>query len=338
MNWKFIKIGTITIIGLLLIIPSLLYITAFDWSKKHQTRVAALPVFTKSIDSGEYRLAANDLEFLVRVAGMQNKGPAIILLHGFPESSLMWQPLLAQAAKEGYRVVAFDQRGYSPMARPTQVEDYQIDHLVKDVLAVADQVGFDTFHLVGHDWGAGVGWKTVMDFPERIHTWTAMSIPHTGIFFKSMLEHPEQQKRSAYISKFQLPFVPEFLFHLNQKKVANRMVGRWTTPQIAEYLAIHREYGATTAALNWYRAVDLEAGEGYASFEKPITRPTLFIWGTEDPVIAPAIIPLQKPYIHAPYKELSLKTGHSLIQLETEVVIKGILAHLNNESTLKSQF
>ena len=58
------------------------------------------------------------MEFLVRVAGMQNEGPAVILLHGFPESSIMWQPLLDEAAKKGFRVLAFDQRGYSPNARP----------------------------------------------------------------------------------------------------------------------------------------------------------------------------------------------------------------------------
>jgi len=124
---------------------------------------------------------------------MQNEGQAVILLHGFPETSLVWQPLLNVAA-EGYHVSAFDQRGYSPFARPTEVEDYQMDHLVKDVLAVADKVGFDKFHLVGHDWGSGIGWKTVMDFPERVHTWTSMAIPHIGVFYESVLNHPKQQK------------------------------------------------------------------------------------------------------------------------------------------------
>jgi len=190
MNWKYIKIGLLLVLGLLIIIPSLMYVTAIDWSKKHSTRVAALPLFDSAVNNGEYRLKANDLEFLIRVKGMQNKGAGVILLHGFPESSLMWQPLLDEAAAQGYRVVAFDQRGYSPNARPTEVSAYQIDNLVSDILAVADQVGFDTFHLVGHDWGAGVGWKTVMDFPERIHTWTAMAVPHSGVFFKALTNHP----------------------------------------------------------------------------------------------------------------------------------------------------
>ena len=91
------------------------------------------------------------MEFLARVAGMHNKGHGVILLHGFPESSIMWQPLMDSVAAEGFRVVAFDQRGYSPNARPAGKNAYKTDLLVSDVLAVADQVGFDTFHLVGHD-------------------------------------------------------------------------------------------------------------------------------------------------------------------------------------------
>lgn len=327
MNWKYLKIGALVIVGLLLIIPTILYVNAFDWSKKHSTRVAALPTYTNSINTGEYRLAANDMEFLIRVAGMQNEGQAVILLHGFPESSLMWQPLLEKAASEGYRVLAFDQRGYSPFARPAKVADYQIDHLAADVLAVADQVGFDSFHLVGHDWGSGVGWKTVMDFPERIHTWTAMSIPHSGVFFDATQNHPEQQKRSAYMENFQTPFLPEFLFALNQKKAAEGLKGRWSPALIKECLAIQSEYGALTAALNWYRAMDLEKINGN-DLKKDILRPTLFIWGKEDPVIAPEIIPLQKEFIKAPYQELSLATGHSLMQMKTDSVVQAILTHL----------
>ena len=327
MNWKYLKIGFFICLALLIFIPILLYFTAFDWSKKHTARVAALPYFDSTVDKGEYRLQANDLEFHIRVAGMQNDGPSLILLHGFPESSLMWQVLLDKAASKGYRVLAFDQRGYSPAARPDDVEAYQVDHLVQDVLAVADQVGMDTFHLVGHDWGAAVGWKTVMDFPERIHTWTAMAIPHSGVFFDALINHPEQQKRSAYMKRFQMPLLPEFLFILNQQKVADGLRGRWTDEQIAECLAIQSEYGALTAALNWYRAADRKHTTNQA-FNKNIIRPTLFIWGKQDPVVAPEIIPLQQAYIQAPYQELSLETGHSLIQTKTDSVMQAILSHI----------
>ena len=242
MNKKKFKIGCLLLLALMIIIPSVLYFTAFDWSKKHTAKVNALPLFDATVVKGEYRLKANSLEFLIRVAGMQNKGPGLVLLHGFPESSLMWQPLLTKAAEEGYRVVAFDQRGYSPNARPKEVAAYQMNHLVEDIIAVANQVGFDTFHLVGHDWGSAVGWKTVMDYPERIQTWTAMSIPHTGVFFNALLNHPEQQKRSSYMDRLRTPFLPEFLFILNKKRVTKGLTGRWSPDLIEECIAMQSEY------------------------------------------------------------------------------------------------
>lgn len=329
MNWKKLKIGGLILVGLIILIPIVLYVASIDLSRSHKARVAALPIFSDIVDKGEYRIQANNLEFLIRTAGMQNDGPGIILLHGFPESSIMWQPLLDAAADKGYRAVAFDQRGYSPHARPSGVDDYHIDHLMADVLAIADKVGFDTFHLVGHDWGAAVGWKTTMDHPERIKTWTALSIPHNGVFFNAIQNNPEQKKRSGYMNKLRIPILPEFLFIINQKRVFEAVEGTWTPSQIAEYKALHREHGATTATLNWYRALDFDQIGNEKSLEKVITRPTLFIWGREDPVIAPEIIPLQKPYMDAPYTELGLQTGHSIMQMKEDSVLQAIFLHID---------
>lgn len=333
MNWKIVKIGFLIILGLLLIIPSLLYLNAIDLSKKHTAKVNALPLLTDKDHTGAFRLKANNLEFLVRIAGMQNDGEAVILLHGFPESSIMWQPLLDSAAARGYRVLAFDQRGYSPNARPTQVEDYEIDNLVADVLAIADEVDFDTFHLVGHDWGAGVGWKTVIDYPERIRTWTALSIPHIGVFFDAVLNHPEQQKRSAYMHRLRMPIIPEFLSQVFKDRIFEGVKGVWTAQQIEEYGALHSEHGATTATLNWYRAAKFEQSEVDILLQKKVYRPTLFIWGARDAVVAPTIIPMQESYIEAPYQSLKLDSGHSLIQLKQDSVLGAIFLHFDEYSS-----
>ena len=75
------------------------------------------------------RVPANGFEFRARVAGLDNTGPGVVLLHGFPETSAMWQPLIELLASQGYRVVAFDQRGYSPGARPDDVASYAIEQV-----------------------------------------------------------------------------------------------------------------------------------------------------------------------------------------------------------------
>jgi len=308
-------------------IPAYRYFGSIDWSKKHSNRIAALPTLTKDDNTGEFRIQVGEFEYLARVAGLQNDGPAVILLHGFPESSIMWDNLLQRASSRDYRVVAFDQRGYSPGARPSGSSNYHIDHLTQDVIAVADKMGFESFHLVGHDWGAVVSWKVAMEFPKRLLSLSALSIPHIGVFFDAVVNHSEQQKRSGYFKSLQTPIVPEYKFVANDLAFYKQMMGSNPQKYVDEYLALFAESGAATAALNWYRAMDVEEMAIDNTFKKTIVCPTLFIWGREDGVIAPEIIPLQKEYVKGSYKEVSLETGHGLIQSKPDTVINELLSH-----------
>jgi len=223
-------------------------------------------------------------------------------------------------------VAAFDQRGYSPTARPEGKENYQIKKLVDDLLSVADELGFDTFHLVGHDWGASVGWKTVMDYPERIESWTALSIPHISVFSEALQNDAEQQKRSRYMSLLQKPILAELMFVLNRKKMSEAVKGKWRDEEIEEVNAVFGEHGAMTAALNWYRALD--NSDGYLhELKQSVSRPTLFIWGNQDKVLAPHIISQQEALIDAPYQEIELDAGHSLIQEKGDSIVSLLLSH-----------
>ena len=88
-------------------------------------------------------------------------GRAVLFLHGFPQTSFSWHHQLEALGAAGYRALAFDQRGYSPGARPAAVEDYRIDELVADVLAVADALGARALRprrpRLGCDGGLGRG-------------------------------------------------------------------------------------------------------------------------------------------------------------------------------------
>lgn len=334
MNWKYVKRGLLILLLFLLLIPTYRYFGSIDWSKKHSAKIATLPILTETDDTGSFRLPVGDFTYFARAAGLQNEGPAVILLHGFPESSIMWNDLLAKASEEGFRVIAFDQRGYSPGARPTGIEHYHIDELTQDVLAVANNLGFDTFHLVGHDWGAVVAWNVAMEHDERIHSLTTLSIPHIGVFFDAVQNHPEQQQRSGYIKRLQTPFFPEYTFLAKQQAFIKQMMAKNRQEQREEYLGLQAEYGAVTAMINWYRALDLEEITANKTYAKKVHSPTLFIWGTEDMVIAPDIIPEQKSWITAPYREIELKTGHGLIQTKPDTVISEIIAHVKENDGL----
>jgi pimeloyl-ACP methyl ester carboxylesterase len=130
-------------------------------------------------------------------------GELVLLLHGFPQSAEEWRAQLEALGDAGYRAVAPDQRGYSPRARPEEVEHYLPDHLVADVLAIADWLGGHRVHVVGHDWGALVAWRLAGRFPDRVRTLTAVSVPHPFAVAEAMgSDSGDQRARSAYIQLF----------------------------------------------------------------------------------------------------------------------------------------
>ena len=165
---------------------------------------------------GLARVSANGYEFRARVAGRNNSGPALLLLHGFPVTSAMYTPLIDAAAAAGYRVVAFDQRGYSPGARPTDLQAYKLPHLVADALGVADAMSFDQFHVVAHDWGSAVGWLLALQHSDRVLSYTSLSIPHVAAFQAGLIDDPDQRRRSRYMIFFRMPWLPELAFTFNR--------------------------------------------------------------------------------------------------------------------------
>ena len=299
--------------------------TSLDWDRQHTKATAALPELSPS-SSGLVRIKADALTFRARVAGIGGKRGNLILLHGFPESSAMWIPIIDAAAAAGYQVVAFDQRGYSPGARPDDVAEYSVDKLGADVLSVADRMGFDEFHLVGHDWGSGVGWGLVLAQPERILTWTSLSIPHIASFGAAIANDPDQQQRSSYMLLFRTPWLPEQLMAFNRLNLMRSVLyAEHSDQQRAEYLALFSEPGATTAALNWYRAAN--PGD-LASLA--VTRPVLFIWGNQDPAVGRASVEGQRAYLPDDYREVELDAGHWLMETHAELVVATVLAFLED--------
>ncbi len=115
-------------------------------------------------------IAAGGLTFRGHAAGPRD-GRLVLLLHGFPQGSFQWRHQMAALAAAGYRAVAFDQRGYSPGARPPGRRSYTLDRVVGDVLALAADAGVDRFHLVGHDWGGAVAWALAATGDDPFSSW-----------------------------------------------------------------------------------------------------------------------------------------------------------------------
>ena len=295
---------------------------SLDWDRQHSARTEALPVFQKGDSDGLVRIEANGMTFRARVYGLSNRGPGLLLLHGFPETSAMWEPLGLAAAEAGYRVVAFDQRGYSPGARPKGASSYAALDLAQDVLAVADAVGFGRFHLVGHDWGCNVGWAVTIQHPDRVLSWSGLSIPHPATLLADVARDPP-----TYIKVFTAPWIPEVMLTFNDLAGLRSTYEPATSEQRDEYLAVFSEPGALTAALNWYRAIPLSF-EVLEELTPPIRTSTLFIYGTGEGWVPPDYLERQREFMAGPYQELELDAGHWLIQPQTEAVVGAVLAHL----------
>ena len=265
-----------------------------------------------------------DFTFTCRVAGMDNDKGTIFLLHGFPETSRMWIDLMSVLEKEGYRIIAPDQRGYSKGARPSKVSEYTIDKLSQDIIDIADEFNIDKFHLVGHDWGSAVSWYLTSNFPDRIITLSALSVPHLDAFVYSMRNDLIQIKKSEYISFFNKPILPEIYFKIFSYRNLKRIWSKSSESEIASYLEIFKQRRALKSALNWYRAnfKDDESRIG------DISTSTLIIYGMNDMAIDVKSVDDSEKYLKGKYKIEKLDSGHWLIQESFEEVSESIMEHI----------
>ncbi len=294
----------------------------------HAYKTRTLPFLTEDPSQqpdGLVQVRVKGLVFRARVAGLENLGPNLLLLHGFPETSIMWDRLIAAASESGFRVVAFDQRGYSPDARPESVEDYALPELVDDARAVADRFGFERFHLAGHDWGSVVGWNLTSREPDRVLSWTSLSIPHLGAVISSQ----ENPTTPAYIKFFQQPGIPETLLLAFDQLFLKRVAFSGIDPaHVDEYLDVFTEPGALTAAFNWYRVTRPDYWPG------KIRQPVLYIWGNRDmPVfVNPKVQAAHPNFLLGPFESIELSAGHWLIEEQPDRVVDAIMTHLRRQT------
>lgn len=204
-------------------------------------------------------------------------GAVVVALHGFPQTKESWRRVSAELAGRGIRTVAPDQRGYSAGARPRGRRAYAIPELVTDVAALVDRIG-GPVHLVGHDWGAIVGWGVATRRPDLLRTYTALSVPHPAAFLRALVTS-SQALRSWYMAAIQLPGLPERGVRAAGPRLEASLQGSGLD---AESLAIVRERvvqtDALTGGMNWYRGMPF----GLGSATGDVTVPTTFVWGARD--------------------------------------------------------
>jgi pimeloyl-ACP methyl ester carboxylesterase len=266
--------------------------------------------------------------FEADVAGPPD-GEVVLLLHGFPQSRYTWRAIVPALAAAGFRAVAPDQRGYTPGVRPAGVEGYATTRLVADALELADAVGAERFHLVGHDWGGQVAWLTAAQHPDRVTTLTALSRPHPAAFARSFSLDPEQAERSKH-HRTMTPEATDRMWADDCAALRRTLQHAGVPDADADaYLATFAERDALDAAINWYRAAATSGGLRAAD-TPAVTVPVLYLWGSADQTVGRRAAELTTEHVTGPYRFVEIDgAGHFLTDdVGAPTVQRELLAHL----------
>lgn len=269
------------------------------------------------------------LTFDIRLSGPAD-GPPVMLLHGFPQTSEVWDRVGQRLSAAGYRVIAPDQRGYSAGASPPEVDAYRMPELVADVIGLLDALHLTTAHLVGHDWGGAVAWQVAARHPDRLRTVTVVSTPHPLALGRDLQTSREAKLRFGYAtflrlrgSERVLGAADGWLLRRWLGLMGLRLAGR--PPGTGAVLDPAR----LRTALHWYRAFSGHALKGLP----PMTVPTLYVFGRHEPAFTIDAARATARHCDGPYTYREIADGgHWLPQTHADVLADELSSHLTAQS------
>jgi pimeloyl-ACP methyl ester carboxylesterase len=271
-----------------------------------------------------------DLTFDVRVDGPE-EGRPVLLLHGFPQTSLSWAAVTPLLTRAGLRTYAPDQLGYSPGARPGEVDAYSTPNLTQVTADLLTALGVDRADVVGHDWGANVAWALAGWHPDRVRSLTAVSVPHPAAYTVAYRTDPEQKERSGYLRLFWEQGKAEEVLLADDGRRLRRMLsageGGSGVPAeaIDEYVAALSAPGALTAALNWYRAMSS------SDRVDPLQVPTTYVWSDGDVAIGRTAAEACANYVTGDYRFVELPgITHWIPEQAPDQLAAAILARIGD--------
>jgi pimeloyl-ACP methyl ester carboxylesterase len=221
----------------------------------------------------------------------QGEGEVVLCLHGFPDNRRSFRHQLPVLAAAGFRAVAPTLRGYEPDAQPAD-GDYHIVRMAEDVVGWIDDLGRERVHLVGHDWGAVIGYATAAMAPERLASLVTLAIAHPGRIQEGLRKLPSQIRNSWYMLFFQLRGLADLAVEARDWALIGKLWRDWSPgwqPPAEELAAVKQTLalpGVKKAALGYYRAMfdtrSPAARETTRLLRSAIRVPTLALTGARD--------------------------------------------------------
>jgi len=266
-------------------------------------------------------------------------GKPLLLMHGYPQTHMMWHRVAPRLAEE-YHVICPDLRGYGDSSKPESSADhapYSKREMANDMVEVMKELGYQQFAATGHDRGARVLHRMILDHPERVERACVMDIAPTHHMFKTT----DQEFATGYYHWFfliQPNGLPERLIGADPEYYLTEKMGRWSSPDsifapeaFDEYLRCFRKPETIHASCEDYRAaasIDLE--HDASDLNRKIECPLLVLWG-------------DKGLVHRKYEVLevwreranhvsgtALKCGHYLPEESPEQVLDELLPFLRS--------
>ncbi|CAN5258121.1 alpha/beta hydrolase [soil metagenome] len=251
------------------------------------TKTAVATAFPPLKGVGHHFVDLPGLRMHVAEAG---HGQPVLLLHGFPQHWWEWRSVIPGLA-EHYRVICPDLRGSGWTDAPTT--GYTRDQLLADVVALLDELELDRVHLIGHDWGALVGFQLCLTHPDRVQDYLALAVPHPYSRFDPRL------LKTAQHAWYQLAIVTPVLGPRALDKGRQRLPrylfrhftsdpATWSEEDIELFLAPLRHPAVAHAGATLYRrfiqpeAVRILAG---SYRDARLITPTRVLIGADDPVV-----------------------------------------------------
>ena len=263
------------------------------------------------------RVALDDVTLELEDTGA---GSPVLLLHGWPDTALLWRHQVPALAADHYRVLAPDLRGFGGSSRPAEVEAYVAPRMVGDVVGLLDHLSIERAHLVGHDWGAAISWMTAALVPDRVASVTALSVGHPAAFRAAGWR---QRERSWYMLLFQVPGVAEQWLSAD----GFRNLREWSRhPDIDPVVERLAEPGALTASLNLYRAILPPASLVEPPLElPPVQAPAMGIWSSGDLALTEEAMTGSAAHVAGPWRYERLDGVGHWMQLEAPEVVNALL-------------
>lgn len=264
-------------------------------------------------------------------------GPPVLLLHGFPQTHMMWHAV-APVLAERFTVIAADLRGYGASSTPEGTEAYSFRHMAADQRALMAHLGFERFHLVGHDRGGRTAHRLALDAPDAVASLTVMDIVPTHLLLNDLTRAVAQAYYHWFFLAQPHPFPETMIGHDPDTYFESCLTG-WGSASLADfdpdalevYRAAWRQPDVIRGMCADYRAAlahdfDLDA----ADLAQRVPCPSLVMYGADGAMAKSYDVPATWADRLSDMRSAAVPGGHFFIDQHPNETAAALMAFLDS--------